>query len=104
MNTTAKATATATEAPPPILAAAEAANNTLGSGDVNPVCESIADYKIRPGDSLKEAQIKQGDLNVVEQEKLMPGGCPLPRNVTQSMCIATDFPCFSPSPSSPELL
>ena len=36
----------------------------MGSGDVNPVCESIAEYKIRPGDSLKEAQIKQGDLQM----------------------------------------
>ena len=51
---------------------AAAANKTLGSNEINPVCESIADYKIRPGDSLKEAQIKQGDFNVVEQEKVMP--------------------------------
>ena len=37
----------------------------MGSDDdVNPVCKSIAEYKIRPGDSLEQAQLKQGWLTI----------------------------------------
>ena len=41
--------------------------------DANPVCNSIAEYKIRPGDSAREAQLKQGERReTISPQKLAP--------------------------------